>query len=268
MTAPEAIQKLVEKYTFHRDAYLRGQEKFNEQQLRQDFLDPLFHALGWDVNNDKGHSEAYREVMLGEPFRVRGKTQYFDYTFRIGNQRKFIVEAKKPSVKIKEDNEAALQVRQYAWNTKLPLSILTNFEEFAIYDCTIKPENSDAANKGRIEYFTYNELPAKWEYLESVFAQESILRGSFDKYALSNKGKKGTAGVDDDILTEIESWRDELAKNIAIRNTALSVEELNSVVQRTIDRILFLRICEDRGIEEYPTLHKLLEGEHTYARLC
>ena len=58
MTAPEAIQKLVEKYTFHRDAYLRGQEKFNEQQLRQDFLDPLFHALGWDVNNDKGHLEA------------------------------------------------------------------------------------------------------------------------------------------------------------------------------------------------------------------
>ena len=205
--------------------------------------------------------------MLGEPFRVRGKTQYFDYTFRIGNQRKFIVEAKKPSVKIKDDNEAALQVRQYTWNTKLPLSILTNFEEFAVYDCTIKPENSDAANKGRIEYFTYNELPAQWEYLESVFAQDSILRGSFDKYALSNKGKKGTAGVDDDILTEIESWRDALAKNIAIRNTALSVEELNSVVQRTIDRILFLRICEDRGIEEYPTLHNLLEGEHTYARL-
>ena len=268
MAVPEAIQKLVEKYTFHRDAYLRGQEKFNEQQLRQDFLDPLFHALGWDVNNDKGHSEAYREVMLGEPFRVRGKTQYFDYTFRIGNQRKFIVEAKKPSVKIKDDNEAALQVRQYAWNTKLQLSILTNFEEFAVYDCTIKPENSDAANRGRIEYFTYNELPEKWEYLESIFSQESILRGSFDKYALSNKGKKGTAGVDDDILTEIESWRSDLAKNIAIRNAGLSVEELNSIVQRTIDRILFLRICEDRGIEEYPTLHKLLEGEHTYARLC
>ena len=87
-------------------------------------------------------------------------------------------------------------------------------------------------------------------YLESIFAQESILRGSFDKYALSNKGKKGTAGVDDDILTEIESWRDELAKNIAIRNTGLSVEELNSIVQRTIDRLLFLRICEDRGIED------------------
>jgi hypothetical protein len=268
MAVPEAIQKLVEKYTFHRDAYLRGQEKYNETQLREDFTDPFFRALGWDVNNNKGFSEAYREVLHEEPIRIRGKTQFFDYTFRIGGTRKFIVETKKPSVRIKDDAEAALQLRRYAWNAKLPLSILTNFEEFAVYDCTIKPENSDAANKGRIEYFTYSELPDKWEYLESIFSQESILRGSFDKYALSNKGKKGTAGVDDDILSEIESWRDDLAKNIALRNTGLSVEELNSIVQRTIDRLLFLRICEDRGIEEYPTLHKLLEGEHTYARLC
>jgi len=268
MAVPDSIQPLVDKYTFHRDAYLRGQEKYNETQLRQDFTDPFFHALGWDVNNNKGHSEAYREVLHEEPIRIRGVTNYFDYTFRIGGVRKFIVETKKPSVRIKDDADAALQLRRYAWNAKLPLSILTNFEEFAIYDCTIKPEHGDPAAKGRIEYFTYNEIPAKWEYLVSVFSQESILRGSFDKYASSQKGKKGTATVDDDILSEIETWRDALAKNLALRNTSLSVDELNTVVQRTIDRIIFLRICEDRGIEEYTTLHKLLEGEHVYSRLC
>ena len=268
MVVPETIQPLVDKYTFHRDAYIRGQEKYNEAQLRQDFTDPFFHALGWDVNNNKGHSEAYREVMHGEPIRIRGTTYFFDYTFRIGGIRKFIVETKKPSVRIKDDADSALQLRRYAWNAKLPLSILTNFEEFAIYDCTIKPEHGDTAAKGRIEYFAYNEIPAKWEYLVSVFSQDSILKGSFDKYASSQKGRKGTATVDDDILTEIESWRDALAKNIAIRNSTLSVDELNTVVQRTIDRIIFLRICEDRGIEEYTTLHKLLEGEHVYTRLC
>lgn len=268
MTAPEVIQKLVEKYTFHRDAYLRGQEKYNEIQLRQDFIDPFFQALEWDVNNNKGHSETYREVLLGEPFRVWGKTQYFDYTFRIGNQRKFIVEAKKPSVPIKDATEAALQVRQYAWNTKLPLSILTNFEEFAVYDCTKKPSNNDTASVARIEYFTYKDYLTKWDWIVSIFAQESILKGSFDKYAESQKGKKGTATVDDDILTELETWRDVLAKNIALRNPSLSVDELNTVVQQTIDRIIFLRNCEDRGIEEYQTLHKLLEGDKTYARLC
>jgi len=52
MAAPDTIQPLVDRYTYHRDAYLRGQEKYNETQLRQDFIDPLFHALGWDVNNN------------------------------------------------------------------------------------------------------------------------------------------------------------------------------------------------------------------------
>jgi type I restriction-modification system DNA methylase subunit len=268
MAVPDTIKPLVDKYTFHRDAYIRGQEKYNEAQLRQDFTDPFFHALGWDVNNNKGHSEAYREVLHGEPVRIRGTTKFFDYTFRIGGNRKFIVETKKPSVRIKDDADSALQLRRYAWNAKLPLSILTNFEEWAIYDCTIKPEHGDNAAKGRIEYFTHNEIPEKWGYLVSVFSQECILKGSFDKYAASQKGKKGTTTVDDDILTEIETWRDALAKNIALRNDKLSVEELNTVVQRTIDRLLFLRICEDRGIEEYTTLHKLLEGEHVYARLC
>jgi type I restriction-modification system DNA methylase subunit len=268
MPAPDAINAIVERYRFHRDAYLRGQEKYNEMQLRQDFVDPFFRALGWDVNNNKGFSEAYREVLHGEPVRVRGTTQFFDYTFRIGGLRKFIVETKKPSVRIKDDADAALQLRWYAWNAKLPLSILTNFEEFAVYDCTRKPSTSDAAAVARIEYFTYKEFLEKWEYIQSIFAQESILTGSFDKFAESTKGKHGTAGVDDAFLQEIEEWRDTLARNFALRNPTLSVEELNAVVQRTIDRIVFLRICEDRGIEDYKTLFNLMEGDQVYERLC
>jgi type I restriction-modification system DNA methylase subunit len=266
MPAPDPILTLIERFEFHRQAYILG--KYNETQLRREFVDKFFSALGWDVDNNKGFSEKYKEVMHEEPVRIRGTTLFFDYTFRIGGARKFIVETKKPSVRIKDAAEAALQLRRYAWNQKLPLSILTNFEEFAIYDCRIKPENGDAASNARIEYFTYKEYPEKWDWLVSIIAPDSILRGSFDKYAETTKGKRGTATVDDDILAEIEQWRDALAKNIALRNESLTVEELNSVVQRTIDRILFLRICEDRGIEEYETLHKLLEGEQVYGRIC
>ncbi len=266
MPAPDPILSLIERFEFHRQAYIQG--NYNETQLRREFVDKFFSALGWDVDNNKGFSEKYKEVMHEEPVRIRGTTLFFDYTFRIGGARKFLVETKKPSVRIKDANEAALQIRRYAWNQKLPLSILTNFEEFAIYDCRIKPENGDAASKARIEYFTYKEYPEKWDWLVSIISPESIQLGSFDKYAETTKGKRGTASVDDDILAEIEQWRDALAKNIALRNPTLTVEELNSIVQRTIDRILFLRICEDRGIEEYETLHKLLEGEGVYSRLC
>ncbi len=266
MPAPDPILSLIERFEFHRQAYVLG--NYNETQLRREFVDKFFSALGWDVDNNKGFSEKYKEVMHEEPVRIRGTTLFFDYTFRIGGARKFLVETKKPFVRIKDANEAALQIRRYAWNQKLPLSILTNFEEFAIYDCRIKPENGDAASKARIEYFTYKEYSQKWDWLVSIISPESIQLGSFDKYAETTKGKRGTASVDDDILAEIEQWRDALAKNIALRNPSLTVEELNSIVQRTIDRILFLRICEDRGIEEYETLHKLLEGEQVYGRLC
>lgn len=71
------------------------------------------------------------------------------------------------------------------------------------------------------------------------------------------KTKKGTTEVDDAFLAEIERWRELLAKNIALRNPSLSVRELNYAVQMTIDRIVFLRICEDRGVERDEQLKEI-----------
>jgi len=268
MPIPDEIKNLIDRYEVHRAAYLRDEANYNEAKVRTDYIEPFFRALQWDIDNNQGFSEAYREVMLEEPIRIRDKTQYFDYTFRIGGVRKFIVEAKKPAVSIKDNADAALQLRWYAWNAKLPLSILTNFEEFAVYDCNIKPKTTDKASDARIEYFTFKDYSEKWDWIFSIFAEDSIWRGSFDGYAASTKGKKGSASVDDDFLTEIESWRDMLAKNVALRNPTLNIEELNAVVQRTIDRIIFLRICEDRGIEDYGRLRNLIEHESVYTHLC
>ncbi len=262
---PEAILKLVERYEFHQVMYKKGE--YNETRLRREFLDPFFKTLGWDVDNTKGYSELYKEVTHEDPIRIRGSTEFIDYSFRIGGSRKFIVEAKKPAVNIKDDAGPALQIRRYAWNAHLPLSILTDFEEFAVYDCTKKPMPGDNAATARVAYFTYKEYPEKWNWIANIFSQESILQGSFDRFATETKGKKGTATVDEAILADIEEWRDVLAKNIALRNAILSVDELNVAVQKTIDRILFLRICEDRGIEEYGCLQKLLEGQDVYQRL-
>ncbi|MDO8842569.1 type I restriction enzyme HsdR N-terminal domain-containing protein [Methanocalculus sp.] len=241
---PDAIRSLVQRFEFHLPSYLRGQK--NETELRRQFLDPFFHALGWDVDNNKGYSEAYKEVAHEEPIKIRGKTLFIDYAFRIGGQTKFIVEAKKPEVNIKEDTNAALQLRRYAWNANLKLSILTDFEEFAVYDCTIPIGKNDTSATARIAYFTFTEYPEKWGWIEEIFAQESIKLGSFDTFAESKKGKRGTARVDDAFLEDIEKWRDLLARNIALRND-ITLEALNTIVQRTIDRIIFLRICVRTG---------------------
>ncbi len=158
-------------------------------------------------------------------------------------------------------------MRRYAWSAKLPLSILTDFEELAVYDCRIKPAQGDKASTGRIMYLSYTEYADRWDEIANIFSRSAILKGAFDKYADSTRGKKGTAEVDDAFLKEIESWRDVIARNIALRNEGLTERDINYAVQLTIDRIIFLRICEDRGIEEYGRLQALLNGEHSYKRM-
>ncbi|HPH34333.1 MAG TPA: type I restriction enzyme HsdR N-terminal domain-containing protein [Methanoregulaceae archaeon] len=134
---PEAYSQIVKKYGFHQAAYKCGQ--FNETQLRREFVDPFFKTLGWDVENTQGNSELYKEVIHEDPIRIRGSREFIDYAFRIGGSRKFIVESKRSAVNLKDDAGPALQIRRYARNARLPLSILTDFEEFAVYDCTKKP---------------------------------------------------------------------------------------------------------------------------------
>ena len=132
MPVPARVAALVETFGRNADDYARN---LNEAQLRQQFLNPLFKALGWDMENEAGHAEAYKDVIHEASIKIEGKTKAPDYCFRIGGTPKFFLEAKKPGVNVKDDADPAYQLRRYAWSAKLPLSVLTNFKEFAVYDC-------------------------------------------------------------------------------------------------------------------------------------
>jgi len=266
VSIPKEILRLIDQFEQHLDSYKTGQ--YNEAQLRREFLDPFFKALGWDMDNTQGLAEAYKDVVNEDAIRIGGAVKAPDYCFRIGGTRKFFLEAKKPTVAVSEETPAAYQLRRYAWSAKLPLSILSDFEEFAVYDCRIKPNRPDSASTARVFICRFQDYPKKWDWIASIFSKDAILKGSFDKYAEANKAKRGTAEVDDDFLATIERWRSELARNLALRNSRLSQRELNFAVQRIIDRIIFLRICEDRGIELYGRLLALTNGPNIYPRLC
>ncbi|MCK4357362.1 MAG: N-6 DNA methylase [Candidatus Cloacimonetes bacterium] len=252
---------------FHRNKEIYKNPKYNETQLRREFLDPFFSALDWDVANKQGFAEQYKEVVHEDTIKISGTTKAPDYSFRIGGVRKFFVEAKKPAVDIKYDIHPSYQLRRYAWSAKLPISILTDFEEFSVYDCRIKPNQKDNASIARIYYQTYDKYLQNLDFIYNTFSKESILKGSFDKYISTATKKKGTSEVDKEFLKEIERWRDTLARNIALRNKKLSIFEINFVVQLTIDRIIFLRIAEDRGVEDYRNLYKLAEKKEIYKNL-
>lgn len=265
-THPDIVEELVERFHNNRESYKTS--SYKEFRLRREFVDPLFQSLDWDVGNAQGYAEAYKDVVLEDTVKIGGASKAPDYAFRIGGTRKFFVETKAPSTVIKDSADSAFQLRRYGWSAKLPVSILTNFEEFSVYDCRIKPDKSDKASKARILYFTYKDYPARWGDLKNTFSKTAIAKGAFDKFVDDATRTRGTAEVDTSFLAEIERWRESLAKNIALRNPTLSGRELNTAVQRTIDRIIFLRIAEDRGIEPYGRLQTLASQKQVYQKLC
>jgi type I restriction-modification system DNA methylase subunit len=263
---PEIIKKLVNKFDHNLAAYKSSDYK--EEQLKQEFINPFFKALGWDVDNESDAAPQYRDVIFEDSIKVGGGTKAPDYCFTLAGRRMFFVEAKKPSVNINEGIEPSYQLRRYTWSAKLHLSILTDFEEFAIYESRTKPKKNDRASTGRITYLTYKDYVEKWDEIYNIFSKEAVLKGSFDLYADSTINKRGTSAVDDAFLSEIESWRELFAKNIALRNPEISIAELNYSVQQIIDRIVFLRMCEDRGAERYEQLRDLLNNDNIYEQFC
>ncbi len=259
----EEVAKLCRYFTTNRQAFLAPGVK--EAHIRQSLIDPLFEALGWDVRNKGMTAPQYREVVPEDSLDVEGHQKAPDYTFRVGALAKFYAEAKKCGVNIGSDPAPAFQLRRYGWSAKLALSILTDFEELGVYDCTARPRHSEKASHARIQYFHFEEYPDRWQELWDVFSREAVWSGAFDQYAAS-KRKRGTSEVDEEFLKEMEGWRLALAGNIALRNKNLTLDDLNAAVQLTIDRVVFLRMAEDRGLEPYEQLLKLCERPDIYSR--
>jgi len=195
---PQSVLDLIEN--FERNIQEYRHPKYNETHIRIEFVNPFFKALGWDVDNKAGYTLAYRDVIHEDEVKVAGATKVPDYSFRIGGTRKFFVETKKPSVNLKVDPAPAFQLRRYGYSARLPISVLTDFEEFIIYDCRIKPSIKDKPSVGRIQYYTFREYAEKWDEISSVFHREEILHGAFDKYVQDTKGKRGTAEIDKERL--------------------------------------------------------------------
>ena len=268
MPGPEIVTTLVQR--FHEHSASLHSPLYNEAQLRQEYLNPFFEALGWDVYNKKEFSIQYREVVHEDSIHVKGSptAKAPDYAFRLGGLRKFFVEAKKPAEDIENTKEYAYQLKSYAWSLGLPLSILTDFEEFAVYDCRNKPNPSDSTATSRVMYIRYDQYEEKWDEIAQIFSPQGIQKGAFDRYVADNTAKKGTTKVDDAFLADIETWRASLARNIALRNTeVINERRLNFAVQMTIDRIIFLRISEDRGIEPEKQLYEICSQKDIYSNL-
>ncbi len=259
----QAIKRLVADFKAQEAAYLSP--SYQESQVRQDFIDKFFTALGWDVTHERQKNPYEQEVHIENKVKMSGSSQRrADYAFFLSpnfRDPKFFVEAKKPSRNLANADDYYQAIR-YGWNAKTPLAILTDFEEFHILDCRFKP-NIDEAMSRKVESFHYSDYASedKFAHVYWLISREAVAGGSIEKRAAELPKPRGKAGgkglfkggyqaVDEAFLEELDEYRITLAKAFKKANERLEGEELTEAVQRTIDRLVFIRFLEDKGIEE------------------
>lgn len=249
------VQKLINDFE-QQEAYYTSKD-FQETETRNRFIDPFFEALGWDfhqTNISKSEWDVHREFSQKD----NSTTKKPDYAFRViegaKHKVKFFVEAKASWVKL-TDLDPIFQAKRYAFSShgKTPIVILTDFQEFRVFNGLVRPiyENPMQGLIKELD-FSYKDYIEKWDFIWNIFSKEAVQNGSIN--LLSGKINKHTKTLDEEFLSDITNWREVLAKNIALRNNEVSVDELNEAVQRILDRLIFIRNLEDRDIEPENTL--------------
>lgn len=248
----ELVQTYNENYTqFQRVTY-------NETQVRVDFVNRFFKLLGWDVDNERGLPQHLREVtheatvVVEEDGVHRSKKP--DYSFKVGTEVLYFLETKKPAVNITVDAAPAFQLRRYGWSGNLKISVLTNFTDLYIYDCSVRPKEGDDIGVAMIAHYHFDEYVERFEEIYNMLSKEAVLTGQFESQFGNIQGALRREPFDQYFLDQIRTWRTMLGEDILGNNPEVDVETLNIFVQRVLNRTIFLRICEDRCFENYESL--------------
>ncbi|MDD4271338.1 MAG: TaqI-like C-terminal specificity domain-containing protein [Patescibacteria group bacterium] len=232
--AKQQIERLVKKFS---DLTPVEFKKKNESMTCKDFILPLFQALGWDVYNNISNHEVTSETQVSG-----GRA---DYAFHINDVIKFFVEAKKPSVDLREAKHAE-QAISYAWHKSVPWAILTDFEDIKVYNAEWDEPDAERSLIFEINYKDFLKDEKLW-----WLSKESMLKGELDKYAEANFKKPKKEAVDKLLANDLVKWRMLLFNDLKGWNSDknLSDKQIAESVQRLLDRLIFIRTTEDRKIE-------------------
>ncbi len=235
----ERISELITKY----DQIKKSGEirKYNEESTKKDFILPLFEALGWNTANRVKRNDSISAEETISKKRV-------DYGFRINGIPKFFLEAK--SLKEEDIQSNAKYVTQaidYAWMKSCSWAILTNFETITVYNADWK-SSSFYGN----HFLTFHPNDFLTDDRFKNLSKESFKNNELDGLASQYRKKQTKNPIDKQLLLDMISFRESLSKDIVKNNQDkhLSQEDIDESVQRILDRLIFIRNAEDRGLEE------------------
>ncbi|MDR9855633.1 N-6 DNA methylase [Paenibacillus sp. VCA1] len=254
------LEKLVENFRKNLHTFKESKAKYNEHSTRIEYIDPLLELLGWDVKNKKGLPPGLREV-IPENYSKQGSRP--DYTITVRGVKKFFVEAKKPSVDLLNEQSPALQARSYGVSAGHYISVLTNFEYLLIYDTTVIPNEKDDPRVALLKVFHFEEYISKWDEIVSLIGRNTVYSAKFEENFKDFTKNRTVISIDQYFLTQINEWRILLANDLFNKNPDYTLEYINDSIQDFINQMIFLRICEDRNLPTYHTLHETIKDENT-----
>jgi len=239
----EKVQQLVEKFQREQAASVIGQ--YNESETKTGFIEPLLQALGWNTQDRN-------EVGLEE--KISGGR--VDYSLKIKGSPKIYIEAKPPRARLTKA-ETISQAITYGYNKRsVPWVLLTDFQELRLFDVTIRPNRRNLEAGLRMD-LTYDRFLERFDDLW-LLSKESVESGLLDRSLLSKKLDRLRRPVDKEILEDMKRWRELLAKNIYKNHPDMTEAQLKENVQRILDRIIFIRSCEDRGLTYGESLQEMV----------
>ncbi len=228
------IKELIEHFanaSKNKD-FINGQ---NEEWVKWNYLEPLFESLGWK------RSEIVKEQRV-----LKGRA---DYILKIGNEEVLVIEAKKVGVNLTE--EEGRQAVSYAYHRKIKFAVLTNFKEIRVYHALSNIKNIDKNilkfDDGALFRLSFDQL------LNNIDKLNLLSRESFEKQEihklLSKKDEKTAKPIDQSILSDLLHIRELLSKDLKKLRMQLSQQQIDEAVQVLINRLIFMRSVEDRGLE-------------------
>ena len=232
-SAKQKIKKLVEKYE---QVVKSGQlKKYSEEQTKKDFIMPLFEALGWDVFSKN-------EVSAEESIKSSGRV---DYGFYLNGRPKFYLEAKSLKTDLHRQ-EYANQAIRYSWNKGVTWAVLTDFESIKVF-------NAEAISKFLFDkmFFeiSHSEFIERFDQLW-LLSKEAFEQDLIDKEAEKGGKKMQKISVGSKLYKDLNECRDILTTELSAWNKDAGRDLLDEGVQKLLDRLIFIRVAEDRGIEQ------------------
>ncbi len=237
------IEALVSKY--ETEAASGGFKKYTEEDVKKGFILPLFEVLGWDTTDR-------HEVSSEEHIKSSGRV---DYGFYIADRPKFYLEAKSIKANI-HDEQWARQAIRYSWNRGVTWAVLTNFEHILVFNA--QDIKSSLHNKLLFD-IPFDDFVARFDDLR-LLSKQSFAENALDVYAERIGKKFQRVPISALLYKDLDECRDLLTRSLSAWNKerlAKNSTLLDEGVQKLLDRLIFIRVAEDRGVEP-PTLIPLV----------